>query len=286
MKVLVTGAGGQLAAATIDGYAGIAEVRPLSHAELDITDVKAVQQEISSFRPDIIINCAAYNRVDQAEQEPIPALNVNALGVRTLARAAASAGATVVHYSTDFVFDGQTDRPYVEDDPPNPQSIYAASKLLGEWFARDAPRAFVLRVESLFGGRVTGGSIDRIVEAIAEGGETRAFVDRTVSPSYVTDVAAATRALLERGEPGLYHCVGSGYCTWHELALEIARQLQCAARVVPISVNDLSLPARRPQFAALSNAKLLRAGIPMPSWQDALSRHLRGRVRDFRAATS
>jgi dTDP-4-dehydrorhamnose reductase len=286
MKVLITGAGGQLATATIDRYVGIAEVRPLSHAELDITDVHAVEHQVFRFRPDVIINCAAYNRVDQAEEEPIPALTVNALGVRTLVRAAASAGATVVHYSTDFVFDGQTDRPYVEEDLPNPQSIYASSKLLGEWFARGAPRAFVLRVESLFGGRVTSGSIDRIVAAIVEGRETRAFVDRTVSPSYVVDVAAATQALLERGEPGLYHCVGSGYCTWHELALEIARQLRRPARIVPISVNDLRLPAQRPQFAALSNAKLLRAGIPMPSWQDALSRYLRARTRVIRAAPS
>ena len=120
-----------------------------------------------------------------------------------------------MHYSTDFVFDGKATRPYVEEDVPNPQSVYAQSKLLGEWFALEAPRAFVLRVESLFGGANAKSSIDRIAQAIAEGREAKVFRDRTVSPSYVVDVAAATRALVERGEPGLYHCVGTGHANWH-----------------------------------------------------------------------
>jgi dTDP-4-dehydrorhamnose reductase len=179
-----------------------------------------------------------------------------------------------VHYSTDFVFDGRATRPYTEDDEPRPESVYAASKLLGEWFAREAPRAFVLRVESLFGGRVAKSSIDRIIDALLDGREARAFSDRTVSPSYVVDVAAATQALLEHGEPGLYHCVNGGFATWYDVAREIARRLGVDGPVVPISVKDLALAAPRPQFAALSNAKLERAGVRMPSWQDALARHL------------
>ena len=286
MRVLVTGAGGQLANGIIEGYAGAADVLALSHAELDVTNADAVSQRVSVFKPDAIINCASYNDVDRAEVEAVEALNVIALALRTLARAASAVGGTLVHYSTDFVFDGRASAPYTEDDPPNPQSVYAISKLLGEWFARDAPRAFVLRVESLFGGPTAKSSVDRIVDAIAEGRETRAFTDRTVSPSYVVDVATATRALLERGRPGLYHCVSSGFCTWYELAEEIARQLGQPMRAIPISVKDVVLPAPRPQFAALSNAKLLRAGISMPSWQDALSRHLRSRSQNLRPATS
>jgi dTDP-4-dehydrorhamnose reductase len=285
MRILVTGAGGQLADASAAGYAGIADVLALSHAELDITDDDAVRQRVSAFRPDVIINCAAYNHVDRAEEEAVHALNVNAFALRTLARSASAAGATLVHYSTDFVFDGRASSPYTEDDLPNPQSVYAASKLLGEWFARDAPRAFVLRVESLFGGPTAKSSVDRIVDVLAEGREARVFTDRTVSPSYVVDVVAATRGLLERGRPGLYHCVASGFCTWYELGQEIARQLGGSAHIVPISVKDVSLPAVRPQFAALSNAKLLRAGISMPSWQDALSRYLRIRSQNLRPAT-
>jgi dTDP-4-dehydrorhamnose reductase len=285
MRILVTGAGGQLADASAAGYAGIADVLALSHAELDITDDDAMRQRVSAFRPDVIINCAAYNHVDRAEEEAVHALNVNAFALRTLARSASAAGATLVHYSTDFVFDGRVSSPYTEDDLPNPQGVYAASKLLGEWFARDAPRAFVLRVESLFGGPTAKSSVDRIVDLLAEGREARVFTDRTVSPSYVVDVVAATRGLLERGRPGLYHCVASGFCTWYELGQEIARQLGGSTHIVPISVKDVSLPAVRPQFAALSNAKLLRAGISMPSWQDALSRYLRIRSQNLRPAT-
>ena len=286
MRVLITGAGGQLADASIDGYAGVADVLALSHAELDITDAGAVNQRVSAFRPDVVINGAAYNHVDRAEDEPVNALNVNAFAVRTLARAVSAVGGTLVHYSTDFVFDGRASAPYTEDDLPNPHGVYAVSKLLGEWFARDAPRAFVLRVESLFGGPTAKSSIDRIVDAIADHRDARVFTDRTVSPSYVADVVTATRALLERGQPGLYHCVASGFCTWYELGREIAWQLGGSSHIVPISMKDVSLPAARPQFAALSNAKLQRAGIVMPSWQDALSRHLRIRNQNLRQATS
>lgn len=279
MRVLITGAGGQLGTAIVDGLGAWADLLALSRHELDVADAAAVERVVSSVHPEVIINCAAYNHVDLAEQQPAEALTVNALAVRALAHAAAAVGATFVHYSTDFVFDGRTSRPYVEEDPPNPQSVYAASKLLGEWFAREAPRLFVLRVESLFGGRTARSSIDRIVDDLSQGRTARAFVDRTVSPSFVVDVVAATRALLERGEPGLYHCVGSGHCTWHELAQEAASHLGCAERIVPVSVKDVPLPAARPQFAALSNAKLLRAGIAMPSWQDALARYLALRVQ-------
>jgi dTDP-4-dehydrorhamnose reductase len=280
MKILVTGAAGQLAGAIIERFSGHAELLACSRRELDVTNTRAVLECVATFLPDVIINCSAYNNVDRAEDDPVAALDVNALALRTLGRATRSRDAVLVHYSTDFVFDGRSTRPYTEEDEPRPESVYAASKLLGEWFAREAPRAFVLRVESLFGGRSAKSSIDRIVDALVEGRQARVFVDRTVSPSYVVDVAAATASLIERCEPGLYHCVNNGYATWYELAQEIARQLGHDGGIVPISVKDLQLPASRPQFAALSNAKLERAGITMPSWKDALTRYLRNRVRN------
>ncbi len=158
---------------------------------------------------------------------------------------------------------------------PIRKSVYAQSKLLGEWFALEAPRAFVLRVESLFGGANAKSSVDRIAHAIARGEEAKVFRDRSVSPSYVVDVAASTKALVERGDPGLYHCVGTGYGTW----LDVGREIACImgkdgeARLVAMSVADVPLPAPRPQFAALSNEKLGRI-VPIPTWQDALRRYL------------
>jgi dTDP-4-dehydrorhamnose reductase len=275
MKVLVTGAHGQLAGAIIDTYKALADVRAYSRGELDISNFDAVMSRFAADSPDLVINCAAYNKVDQAEDEPQAALTVNAFAVRVLARAADEVGATLVHYSTDFVFDGRGTRPYVETDPPKPLSVYGQSKLLGEWFALEARRAFVLRVESLFGGVNARSSVDRIVFAIANSEEAKVFHDRTVSPSFVVDVAEATKALVERGEPGLYHCVGTGYGTWLDLAREIVRIMgrEREARLSPMSVADVSFRAPRPQFAALSNEKLTRV-VPIPTWQDALRRYL------------
>jgi dTDP-4-dehydrorhamnose reductase len=277
--ILVTGAAGQLGSVMADALRPDHDVVALGRADLDIADHRAVMDRVLATRPDAIVNCAAYNRVDAAEADPVPALNVNAFAVRSLAQAATAAGATLVHYSTDFVFDGTASRPYAELDPANPKSAYAVSKLLGEWFALEAPRAYVLRVESLFGGSIGKSSVDRVADAIIGGVEARVFADRTVSPSYVVDVAAATRVLLDRNAPpGLYHCVNTGFCTWYELAAEIARLLgrEKDARLLPVSVADVPLPAARPQFAALSNARLT-ALVPMPAWQDALGRYLQAR---------
>jgi dTDP-4-dehydrorhamnose reductase len=275
MRILVTGAAGQLGATIAADYARRANVLPVTRESLDIGDAGAVDTLIAHERPDAIINCAAYTDVEGAEDHAVDAIRANAMAVGALARGAAAAGAAFVHYSTDFVFDGLADRPYTEDDEPAPQSVYASSKLLGEWFAADCRRHYVLRVESLFGGSPRRSSVDRIVDAIRSREPARVFVDRTVTPSYVHDVADATWRLIDAGAPhGVYHCVNSGVTTWFELAKEIGRQLGVEPNLVPVKVADVPMRARRPQYAALSNAKLARAGIQMPAWQDALRRHL------------
>ena len=277
MKILVTGAAGQLGTTIAHCYADRADVLPVTRESLDIADAAAVQAFVSRERPDAVINCAAFNDVDGAEDRSVDAIRVNALAVRALARAAADAGATLVHFSTDFVFDGDTTRPYVEEDEPSPQSVYASSKLLGEWFAADAPRHYVLRVESLFGGTQRRSSVDRIVDAVKAGSPARVFVDRTVTPSYVGDVTDATWRLLASGTGGgLYHCVNSGVTTWFALAEEIGRLLGVEPHLVPVRMADVPMRAPRPRNPALSNEKLARAGIVMPTWQDALRRYLAG----------
>jgi dTDP-4-dehydrorhamnose reductase len=279
MRVLLTGAGGLLAAAIAREFQPAAEVHAFTHAQLDVSSEAAVAAAVAASRPDVVINCAAYNDVDRAEDEAPVALQVNAFGVLALARAARHAGAALVHYSTDFVFDGGTDHPYTEEDRPNPRGVYAASKLLGDWFAADAPRAYVLRVESLFGDPGRGGarrsSLATIVDRIREGAEVPVFVDRTVSPSYTNDVAAATRAVVERGiAPGIYHCVNRGAATWAQIAEEAARLLGLPLRMKPLTLGSAGLRASRPRYCALSPAKLAAAGITMPSWQEALGRYL------------
>jgi dTDP-4-dehydrorhamnose reductase len=279
--ILITGAGGQLGQAMAARLVPRHEVVAMSRAELDVADTEAVVTAVASVCPDVIVNCAAYTNVDGAERDPAAALTGNAWAVRALARAAQAINATLVHFSTDFVFDGLSDRPYTEDDAPNPRGVYAASKLVGEWFAAEVPSHYVLRVESLFGGPEARSSVDKMLQAIESGVEVRAFADRTVSPSYVDDVVAATAALLQRqSPPGLYHCVNSGWTTWSGIARElaaIANKPEAAIRDVEVAAVTLAAP--RPKFAALSNGKLAALGIAMPPWQDALRRYVGARMR-------
>lgn len=275
---MVVGAGGQLGEAMAEHLATKHEVVGLTHHDLDIGDAGAVESAVRAVCPDAIVNCAAYTDVDRAERDPSNALAANSWGPRALARAAATVDATFVHYSTDFVFDGASDRPYTEDDAPNPRGVYAMSKLIGEWLAAEAPRHYVLRIESVFGGPRAKSSIDRILDGLLAGKEVRAFVDRTVTPSYVVDVVNATATLLVGDQPyGLYHCVNSDWTTWAGLTRELARMVGLPnANITEVPLANAGLPVPRPKFAALSNAKLKSVGIEMPTWQDALQRHVTG----------
>ncbi|BCS34708.1 NAD(P)-dependent oxidoreductase [Luteitalea sp. TBR-22] len=275
MKLLILGAAGQLGStfAAVRNH----DVVGLTRVDLDVTDHRAVVAAAARETPDVIVNCTAYNNVDGAEDDAMTALAVNAMAVRSMAAAATRVGATLVHYSTDFVFDGEATRPYTEDDRTRPVSTYGCSKLLGEWFAQDAPRWYVLRVESLFGGRQARSSVDKIAAALKEGRRAPVFVDRVVTPSYVEDVRDATLALLARDTPsGVFHCVNSGQGTWADVGRHIADLLGAdPGLLVPTSVKDVTLRAQRPVYCALSNDRLAAAiGRPLPGWQDAIRRYV------------
>jgi dTDP-4-dehydrorhamnose reductase len=276
--VLVIGGSGRLGTFIVREFGDCDVVAP-TRSELDLTDADVVDRAVAATAPALIVNCAAFNDVDGAEERPIDALAANAFAVRSLARAAERCGALLVHYSTDFVFDGTAREPYGEDAKPSPRSTYGASKLLGEWFALDAPHALVLRVESLFGSEPgwTGrqGTLDTIVDGLARGGEVRAFTDRVVSPSYMADVAAATRFLVDtHAQSGVYHCVNTGQATWYQVAEEAARLLGVVPRLTPVTMDEVTLKAERPRYCALATGKIAAAGFEMPSWRDALRRWL------------
>lgn len=277
-RVLVTGAGGQLASAIVAAFAD-RDVVPIGRAGLDVTDPVAVARTVARLEPDLVVNCAAFNDVDGAEDRPLDALAANAFAVRSLARAADTCGAALLHFGSDFVFDGRATEPYSEDARPAPRSTYAASKLLGDWFALESARGFALRVESLFGtsrewgGRV--GTLDRIVEGLLAGRDVPVFTDRVVSPSCIEDVAAAAVHLVDGGgAPGLYHCVNSGHATWREVALLAADALGVQPRLKALTMDAVPMRAVRPQYCALSNAKLRAAGFAMPTWQDSVRKWL------------
>jgi dTDP-4-dehydrorhamnose reductase len=275
MRIVVTGAGGQLGQVLArELRRGGHEVASLTRAALDVTQREQVLDRVGKLRPQAVVNAAAFG-VEASEDDPKTALAVNAFAVRTLAEACRNADATLLHFSSDFVFDGAATSAYRETDRPNPGSVYGATKLLGEWYAQGAPRHFVLRVESLFGIPEGKSTIDRMFEEFRAGRTVNAFYDRTVSPAYVDDVAAATRRLLEgKAASGVYHCVNAGFTTWHELAMELRRQMGSPSNVIPVSAETLESKVSRPKFAALSNEKLANLGIELPAWQSALSRAL------------
>lgn len=273
---VVLGAGGQLGRALAVAAATTMRVSAWTRRDLDITDAAAVRRRLDAAAPDVIMNAAAWSQVDEAEADPVAVLAVNTSALRTLAREATERDCTLIHFSTDFVFDGVD--PHLNDETtrPHPRGVYATSKLLGEWFAATTPRHYVLRVSSLFGGPTPHSSIDRMLAALRAGRAVQAFADRTVSPGFVDDIARATVALARGGAPfGLYHCVNSGHTTWLGIAEELARLTGSSTRLItPVDMAGLPMAALRPLHGAMSNAKLVAAGIPMPTWQHALARYV------------
>lgn len=277
MRVLVIGAAGQLGQAMAARLSIEHEVVRAVRADVDITAHGALMEFVRRVAPQAIVNCASYNDVDGSESRQQHAFAVNAFAPRTLARAAEALDATLIHFGTDFVYAGTALQPYAEEDLPEPQSVYAQSKLVGEWMVADWRKHYVLRVESLFGGTLAKSSVDRIVAAVRAGAEAPVFFDRVTSPSFIDDVVGASVHVLRSSAPfGLYHCVNTGHTTWLDLGREIARALgRSDAALKPLSVNDVNFAAPRPRYAALSNRKLAAAGFDMPTWQDAIARHLR-----------
>lgn len=228
MRIAVTGACGRLGGVVCDKVVSAGhDLIAFGRAELDITRVEQVTGVVHDLRPDVVINCAGYNAVDAAERDRAAAFAANARGPELLAMAADAAGAVFVHFSSDFVFDGEATRAYSETDPANPLSVYGASKLTGEVAATRAPRHYVLRITSLFGGVAIHGhraTVDYIADSLSSGVSVRAAVDRTVTPSYVPDVATTVVAMINGDVPyGTYHCVNGPSTTWYELAVEVAR---------------------------------------------------------------
>jgi dTDP-4-dehydrorhamnose reductase len=277
-RIVVTGGGGQLGKVLVRDLQKDHEVFGLTRESLDVADRAAVRERIAKLRPTIVLNAAAYNDVDGAEEDPKTAFATNAFGVGALADAAAAAGAVLIHFSSDFVFDGKATRPYTEKDLPNPLSLYGASKLLGDVLAPRAPKHFVLRLESVFGGDGRTSSIGKMADMLAKGEPVKAFYDRTVTPSYVEDVTRVVQKLLEKPLPwGLYHCVSSGTTTWHELAMELARMMGSKTAVSSVSMEKAGLKAPRPRNCALSNNRLADLGIEVPDWRSALYRFVEAR---------
>jgi dTDP-4-dehydrorhamnose reductase len=285
-ELVITGARGQLGADLLRAFAGRDAVA-LDRDGLDVRDGAAAERRIAELRPAIVLNTAAYNHVDRAEEEPEEAYRVNALGPRALARATAAAGALLVHFSTNYVFDGGGRRPYREDDPAWPGSAYAVSKLAGECFVRaHSPLHLVIRTAGLYGLHGRGGKGGNFVETILrvarERSELDVVEDQRLTPTYTADLAAKVVEMIDRWldtrSPdllGVHHVTNAGEATWCGFAREILRRSGSEATVRGISTEERPSAARRPAYAVLAGERLRRAGLaPLRPWEDALADYL------------
>jgi dTDP-4-dehydrorhamnose reductase len=276
LKALVTGAGGQLGRALV-ARLGDRVTGAFTRADLDVSDADGVAGAVRAARPDVIFNAAAYNKVDAAESEPHEAMAVNAVGALHLARAAAQAGALLVHVSSDYVFDGAQSRPYVEGDAPRPINVYGVSKRAGEMMVEAAGAdALVVRTSGVFGpggSRAKGGSfVDRLLERARSGAPLRVVDDQRFAPTFAPDLAEALVALVESNARGVVHVTNEGACTWHELAVAALELAGLAAPVEPIRTAELGAPARRPPCSVLSTSRYRAlGGAPLRPWRAALA---------------
>lgn len=277
MKYLVLGAGGQLGTAfgsllRDQGCDCIA----LGEEALGITDFQRLRQTFREARPDVVINCAAYNQVDRAEEEWRQAFMINGVAVGGLAQLAREHDCVLVHYSTDYVFDGEKKTPYTIADRPCPISRYGESKLLGEEQLRlNGKRFFLIRTSWVFG---TGNEnfITKLLQWARDKQELKVVTDQVSSPTYACDLAQATLKLLEAGRYGMYHLCNSGSCSRHEWAEFILKQINWSGKLLPAVSADFATPAARPQYSVLDNFPYPQlVGEELPGWQQATLNFLR-----------
>jgi len=251
------------------------------HAELDVLDARATVDALRALRPTHVLNTVAWNAVDAAEDEPRRAFALNAEAVGTLASTCQDLGAALVHFSTDYVFDGAKRAPYTEADAPNPLGAYAASKLEGERLARErCERAVVIRVSGLFGAARSAGKgrtnfVETMLGLVRAGRALRVVSDQVLGPSYTLDLARVIWRVIGSGHTGLYHVTSGGQTSWHDLAREIFRLEGLTPSLTPVTSAEYGARARRPLYSVLAHDALRALGIAEPRpWQPALAAYL------------
>jgi dTDP-4-dehydrorhamnose reductase len=277
LRALITGGGGQLAS---DLEQLIEESRAFGRSELDITDDDALKRAFADVEPDVVFNCAAFHNVDVCEREEDRSFEVNARAVKRMAQLCAESDVRLVHYSTNYVFDGTAGQPYAEHDRPNPRSIYAISKLAGEYTALAyAPSALVVRSGGLYGlhGSASKGGnfVTRMIGRAREQGELRVVDDQRLSPTFTHDLAAASIGAVDAGANGLLHLTNSGACSWFEFTAAI---MELAGIDVPIEPVSTTIPPGspdRPLNGVLARPRADALGLdPLRHWRDALADYM------------
>ena len=288
MRVLLIGYRGQLGSDLRKAFAE-EELLLTTQEQMRIEDAAQVEAMVGQARPDVVLNCAAFHRVDDCEECAGQAFDVNVFGVRNLSLAAARVGAVLVHFSTDYVFDGARRTPYTETDLPCPRCVYGVSKLAGEFMLQSSwSKHFIFRVSGLYGyagSREKGTNFVELMIGLARQGKpVRVVDDQMLTPTATMDVARTVRLLVGTDQFGLYHLTNAGECNWYEFAQAI---FECAGLQPDLTaVTSAAFPTRanRPNYSVLDNRRLRGAGFPdLPHWREALARYIGGRAAAGRA---
>ena len=282
MKIALIGATGQLGT-DFKKIIHSDQLIELNYPHFDITKKNEVKIELESLKPDLVINTAAYNLVDRAEEFPEESLAVNYFGVEHLADTCRSIDATLVHFSTDYVFGGDLGRtsPYTEDDKPKPLNKYGVSKLNGELAVQKYLRKqFVIRTSGLFGEAGSEGKGGNFVESIIKkyeaGDQLKIVDDQVLTPTYTLDLAKNVWELITTKNYGLYHVTSEGQCSWYDFARAVFKHLDIPAKITPVKTDDYKLKAARPHYSVLENRRLNELGLNiMRHWEQTIPDYLR-----------
>jgi dTDP-4-dehydrorhamnose reductase len=282
MKVAIIGSNGQLGTDLKEVLSHEHDVTGLTHSDVEIADISNLKKVISSLKPEIVLNTAAYNLVPEAEREPAAAFQINATGPLNLAKVCNDLGIRLVHYSTDYVFDGKKQQPYYETDCPNPLNVYGGSKLAGEYFVLNySDKSYVVRVSGIYGkvpSRAKAGNfVTTMIKLAQEKSEVRVVHDEILTPTPTYHIARNTASLIKTDAFGLYHMTCEGQCSWYEFAKVIWETLQIKTPLRRASVQDFPIVVKRPFYSVLENYNLNKLRInQMPAWKDALVEFLKG----------
>lgn len=281
MKYLVIGKTGQLGSELIQDLSNSNnEVLAPTENELDVTDKQSFLSVMKKFQPDIVINTAAYHNVPLCEDNPVKAFQVNCLAVKDMAEITSELDAWFVTFSTDYVFNGRKREPYIETDEPGPLQIYGLSKLAGEYAAISYPKSIIIRTAGLYGfqgAETKGGNfVDKRINDSKRIALLEMSNDQTVSPTFASDLSKAVLKLVKHKskQPGIYHLVNQGFCTWYELTKEIFKIMEISIELIPVDRKGLTGKLRRPLFSALKNEKAAKMNVNLPHWKDALKRYI------------
>lgn len=281
MKIAIVGANGQLGTDLAEVFSSGHEVTGLTHADIEITDIDNVKKVLTSIHPDILLNTAAYNKVPDAEKNPIEAFQLNAIGALNLSKICQDNKIRFLHYSTDYIFDGKKQKPYTEKDLPNPLNVYGNTKLSGEYFALNyCEHSYVVRVSGIYGkipSRSKGNNfITSILKVAKENPEVKVVNDEVLTPTPTSWIAKNTLELIQTNAYGLYHMSCEGAVSWYEFARTIWDELNIKTPLHTVSVKDFPQVVKRPFYSVLENSNLKNQGINnMPDWKEALLEFLK-----------